>query len=90
MVERYGRPAVNLVAIIILGIIALQAVRMMGSPRGASAPPGAESVPSFEAPLLAAPAANSPAALLRNRMQAESAERPETTAQVLRAWLSEN
>jgi flagellar M-ring protein FliF len=90
MVERYGRPAVNLVAIIILAVIALQAVRMMGSPRGAAAPAGTESAPVFEAPLLAAPVANSPAALLRNRLQAETAERPETMAQVLRAWLSEN
>jgi flagellar biosynthesis/type III secretory pathway M-ring protein FliF/YscJ len=46
--------------------------------------------PAFETPMLPVPIANTPAALLRNRMQAESAERPETTAQVLRAWLSEN
>jgi flagellar M-ring protein FliF len=90
MVERYGRPAVNLVAIIILAIIALQAVRMLGSPRGAAAPEGAESAPSLATPMLAAPVANSPAALLRNRLQVETSERPETMAQVLRAWLSEN
>jgi flagellar M-ring protein FliF len=90
LVERYGRPAVNLVAIIILALIALQAVRMMGSPRGAAAPGGTESAPIFEAPLLSSPVANSPAAQLRNRLQAETAERPETMAQVLRAWLSEN
>ncbi len=89
MVERYGRPAVNLVAIVILAIIALQAVRMMGAPRGA-APAVTEVVAGFEGPLLPAPAANSPAAQLRNRLQAETAERPETMAQVLRAWLSEN
>lgn len=89
IVERYGRPGVNLVAIVILGLIALQAIRMMGSPR-AAAPAGAVPTAGFGTPMLPVPTANSPAALLRNRMQAESSERPETTAQVLRAWLSEN
>jgi len=90
LAERYGRPAVSLVAIIILGLIALQAVRLMGAPRGAAAPTGTGPAPVFETPRLSEVVANSPAALLRTRMQAESAERPETTAQVLRAWLSEN
>ncbi len=92
IVERYGRPAVNVVAIVILAIIALQALRSAGASRGGSAPaPGAEAeMPGFETPAIAPPAANSPAVVLRGRISAEATERPETTAQVLRAWLSEN
>jgi len=92
IVERYGRPAVNVVAIVILAIIALQALRTAGAPRAGGAPEGggALSVPSIETAAIAPPVANTPAALLRTRINAEANERPETAAQVLRAWLSEN
>ena len=90
LVERYGRPAVNLVAIIILAVIALQAVRLMGFSPDEAPAPVSESAPPFATPQLPIPTGNSPVALLRNHIQAQPAERSETTAQVLRAWLSEN
>jgi len=62
----------------------------MGGPRGAAAPEGSEPAPAFESPLLPPVVANSPTGQLRSRLQAETNERPETMAQVLRAWLSEN
>ena len=92
IVERYGRPAVGLVAIVILALIALQAVPLsMGTPRGAAGPRRSPRCRRGRPRCWPAPAAKlRRRAQLRNRLQAETTERPETTAQVLRAWLSEN
>ncbi|HVP13958.1 MAG TPA: flagellar basal-body MS-ring/collar protein FliF [Terriglobales bacterium] len=88
IVEKIRRPAVDVVAIVILALIALQAVRIASQARGAEGSSPSPMEP-FTAREPAQPNGNPAAALLRNRLQAESSQRPETTAQVLRAWLGD-
>ncbi len=89
VVERFGRPAVDVVAIAILALIALQALRIASQVRPAGSPAPPASAEGFTAADVGGPNGHPATALLRNRLQAESSERPETTAQVLRAWLGD-
>ena len=89
-VERVGRPVVSLVAIGVLVLLAFSALRQTGREAPAGGAPGAlGAAPRHEMPELAmAPA--SPAAALRGRLHAETADRPEVAAQVVRTWLRES
>jgi flagellar M-ring protein FliF len=80
IVERVSRPLVGLAAIVALAFLALQAFR------GGAGRPAAPAPPSAEA-LAAAMAANGEG--VSRGGSNGNGERPETTAQVVRAWLAE-
>ncbi|MEO8449498.1 MAG: flagellar basal-body MS-ring/collar protein FliF [Gemmatimonadota bacterium] len=94
VVERFSRPAIGLVAIIVMLVLALKGMKAVQSSGMSSQsslttsrtrgelPPGLE---SEVAPLGPTPEV----VLLRNRVVAETTERPELMAQVVRAWMSE-
>ncbi len=98
MVERVSHPLVGVVAIVVMLLIALQIRGLLAPPRpaagaaggagarGAAAPglPGAETAEALPPP------EDTEVTKLKNRLKAESGERPEVTAQVLKAWLAEN
>ncbi len=98
--ERFSRPAVGLVAIVALILVALQMVRALqptrsargpaspsGSAGGGSLPAGAR---ASEDETTALPSPDEARVLkLKERLRQESQHRPETTAQVVRAWLAE-
>lgn len=100
MVERISHPLVGVAAIVVMLLVALQIKSVLAPARGAraSAGPGhahahgGGALPSAPAeelgPLL--PPEDSEMNKLRQRLQNESHERPEITAQVLKAWLAEN
>ena len=93
--ERFSRPVVGLIAVIALLFVAMQVVRSLAPP----ARPGASATP----PGLAAAAASSEPAppetlpspgdlrvvRLKDRLRQDSTDKPENTAQVLRAWLAD-
>jgi flagellar M-ring protein FliF len=98
--ERFSRPGIGLVAIVAMILIALQLLRTLQAPRGGRATPGAPSAAAARAAAeLAAEAEAEAAALpgpdeakvikLKERLRQESHHRPETTAQVMRAWLAD-
>lgn len=88
IVERVSRPLVGLAALVVLLLLALQLLKPGASVLAAAAAPQSNGADGGAA---SRPAGNgAPVALMRNRLQAESGERPEATAQVLRAWLSES
>lgn len=87
--ERVSRPVVGIAAIVVLLLLALRLLRPVAAPAPAAAPAaaGAGEVPGTKE--LAG--RNGPELLqLRNRLQAESAERPEAAARVVRSWLAES
>lgn len=81
--ERFSRPAIGLVSVIAVIVILLQAVQIAG--RAGPAPAAA---PSAAAPPPLA-TNGAPAATVIGQVPPSLAERPETTAQVLRAWMAE-
>lgn len=87
LLERFSRPAIGLIAIIVLLVVALrtlkalQPIRAAGAPRGAELPVAQAAVP----PLGPTPEA----VLLKNRVVEETNNRPELMAQVVRAWMTE-
>ena len=92
LAERLLRPVLGLLGILVTFLLARRALRGTGRPvtaavlsRGSDA---AIAVPS--AGTLAAPAPETdPSVLLKRRVAAESGERPDTAARVVRAWLAE-
>jgi flagellar M-ring protein FliF len=95
--ERVSHPLVGVVAIVVMLLIALQ-IRAALSPgkkpalaggigaRGAAGGPAAAAAE----PEVYLPPEDSEVTKMKNRLKAESGERPEVTAQVLKAWLAEN
>ncbi len=98
--ERFSRPAVGIVAIVAMILVALQLVRALGpskSARGGGGAPGgaptAGTLPAGADAEVEPPALPTPdearVLKLKERLRHESQHRPETTAQVMRAWLAE-
>jgi flagellar M-ring protein FliF len=98
--ERMSHPLVGVVAIVVMLLIALQIRGLLapaartaaagGSPKrggGTAASAIAAAVEELEA--LPAPE-DSTVTKLKNRLKQDSGDRPEVTAQVLKAWLAEN
>lgn len=90
IVERIGRPVVALVAVAALLVLAWRALAVGALPGPAALPAlGAPAMPS-SAPATSASATPPPDVdAVRARIQAESQERPEVTAQIIRSWLAE-
>jgi flagellar M-ring protein FliF len=96
VVERVSHPLAGVVAIVVMLLIALQ-IRGLLAPARKAAPalaggraatvPGLPGVPEPEALM---PPEDSEVVKLKNRLKTESGDRPEVTAQVLKAWLAEN
>jgi flagellar M-ring protein FliF len=88
-----GRPLAGVAAIVAVLLIAWRALGSGAMPRASGGTPDTGGGDGGGGPLAArelpAPQ-NTEAQQLRNRLKAESLDRPETTAQVLRAWLAEN
>lgn len=89
LVERFARPAIGLVAIIALLIVALKTIKALQPTRVAGAaasrtplPPSLETV----VPPLGPPPET---VLLKNRVVEETQQRPELMAQAVRAWMTE-
>ena len=103
MAERVSRPVAGVVASIAILLIAFQLKGLLlpapsaGGGAGGRGPMGSASVHG-ETALRGASAANGPllpaedseVTKLKNRLKQESSERPEVTAQVLKAWLAES
>jgi flagellar M-ring protein FliF len=96
VVERVSHPIAGVVAIVVMLLIALQirgllapAKRLAAAAAGGrtGGAPGAPGVPEPEA---LPPPEDTEVVKLKNRLKIESGDRPEVTAQVLKAWLAEN
>jgi flagellar M-ring protein FliF len=93
--ERVSHPLVGVVAIVVMLLIALQ-IRGVIAPGRKPAVAGA--APAGAAPGLTGagelealpPPEDTEVTKLKNRLKQESGDRPEITAQVLKAWLAEN
>ncbi len=97
--ERLSHPLVGVVAIVVMLLIALQ-IRGLLAPgrraaagaglamRGGAAAAGVAAVE--EEPEALPPPEDSAVTKLKNRLKQDSGDRPEVTAQVLKAWLAEN
>ena len=99
--ERVSHPLIGVVAIVVMLLIALQVKGLLTPPRAAGAARGASGAAggtgAASGPLALAAEAELPrlhedseVTKLKNRLKQESSERPEVTAQVLKAWLAEN
>jgi flagellar M-ring protein FliF len=93
VVERFSRPLIGLVGILAALVLALRVLRP-GSGRVAAggqaqlaAGTGAE--PEPELPPVKVPALSATTSRLKNEVQADSTQRPEVTASVVKAWLAE-
>lgn len=94
VVDRFARPAIGLFAIIALLIVALQTVKALQTGRSFAAGSGGANYEGsdreFGNPGSIAPLGPPPeTVLLKNRVSTESAEKPQVTAQVVRAWMGE-
>jgi flagellar M-ring protein FliF len=97
--ERLSHPLVGVVAIVVMLLIALQIRGLLAPSRKAAAGAGLAARGGAAAGALAAiaeepealpPPEDSAVTKLKNRLKQDSGERPEVTAQVLKAWLAEN
>jgi flagellar M-ring protein FliF len=93
VVERFSRPGIMVLGIVAALILGLKLLKPVAIPAGtaalaAGAVPAAPALPSALPELPAAPPSMS--MQLRNRIQADSADSPNTAAQVMRAWLAES
>lgn len=100
--ERVSHPLVGVVAIVVMLLIALQLKNLLTPPKGAVSARGAGVTGAGGLPGGAVAGAlpeeekyprlseDSEVVKLKNRLKQESSERPEVTAQVLKAWLAEN
>jgi flagellar M-ring protein FliF len=96
--ERVSHPLVGVVAIVVMLLIALQIRGLLATskPKGASGVPGVSRAGAHAAgaaapePETYLPPEDSEVTKLKNRLKHNSGERPEVTAQVLKAWLAEN
>lgn len=89
LVERFARPAIGLVAIIALLIVALKTIKALQPTRApGTAASRAQLAPSIEntVPPLGPPPET---VLLKNRVVEETQQRPELMAQAVRAWMAE-
>jgi flagellar M-ring protein FliF len=96
VVERVSHPLIGVVAILVMVFLAFQVKGVLAPARAPArvAGPGAPSSASATAPddaagALPAPPENAELNRLKNRLQQDSGDRPEVTAQVLKAWLAE-
>lgn len=100
VVERFSRPIIGILGILAALILALRVLKPGPAPSGGGGQFGATQEPaSFERsgtdtrepelPPVKVPALNAAATRLKNEVQAESSQRPEMAASVVKAWLSE-
>lgn len=97
--ERVSHPLVGVVAIVVMLLIALQVKNLLTPPKGAAAARAAALTGGGAAGTAVAALGEEPehpriqedseVVKLKNRLKQESSERPEVTAQVLKAWLAE-
>jgi flagellar M-ring protein FliF len=97
--ERLSHPLVGVVAIVVMLLIALQIRGLLAPARKAAAGAGLAARGGAAGGVLAAiaeepealpPPEDSAVTKLKNRLKQDSGDRPEVTAQVLKAWLAEN
>jgi flagellar M-ring protein FliF len=88
--ERFVRPGIGVVAMIVLLVLALKTLKSIQTSRAAGGDQlaGARSstLPSADIPPLGPPPET---VLLKNRVVEETSDRPELMAQVVRAWMAE-
>jgi len=91
VVERVSHPLVGVVAIVVMLLVALQ-IRGLFAPSRKVAEPGRAggAIATLAEPEPPPTPEDSETQRLRNRLKQESNDRPEVTAQVLKAWLAEN
>jgi len=96
LVDRFSRPLLGLVGVIAALILGLRVLKPAGEPSrnlAAGASGGGSAFGSqdldVELPAVRVPALNATTNKLKNEVQAESTQRPEMAASVVKAWLSE-
>jgi len=92
VVERFSRPAIGLIGILAAFVLALKVLRPApGQSAPQTARGGSRSIkepePEVELPPVVVPALAAVTTKLKNQVQLESSQSPETTARVVRAWL---
>jgi flagellar M-ring protein FliF len=96
VVERFSRPLVGLIGILAALILGLRVLRPGRESRGAAASLAGGQLPSGgnesepELPPVKVTALNASTNRLKNEVQAESTQRPEMAASVVKAWLAED
>jgi flagellar M-ring protein FliF len=92
VVERFTRPGIMVLGIVVALILGLKLLKPVEIPAGELAAGGAPGTPlSRGVTMPEIPDAPPSVSLqLRNRVQSESADSPNTAAQVMRAWLAES
>lgn len=100
VVERFSRPLIGVVGIVAALILALRVLKQSPAPRGGGGTlPGTPESSGYgaigsdssepELPVVKVPALNAAATRLKNEVQAESGQKPEMAASVVKAWLAE-
>ncbi len=87
MLERFSRPVIGLIAIIVLLVVALRTIKVL-QPRPAPAAQRSAELP-VDDPVIPPLGPTPEAVLLKNRVVEETNNRPELMAQVVRAWMAE-
>ncbi len=91
VVDRFARPAIGLMAIVALLIVALRTVNALQAGRplaktGSAVDPARDLLASPGIPALGPPTET---VMLKNKVAEESGARPQVAAQVVRAWMAE-
>ncbi len=94
LAERFARPAVGLIAIVSLLVVALRTLKTLQTMRspasGADRPGQGQLSPAAAAAAMIPPLGPTPEnVLLKNRVVEESSDKPQLMAQVVRAWMTE-
>ncbi len=95
LVERVSHPLAGVVAIVVMLLIALQIRGLLAPPKrvlatAAGRAGGVPGLPGVQEPEALPAPEDSEVVKLKNRLRIDSGDRPEVTAQVLKAWLAEN
>jgi flagellar M-ring protein FliF len=93
IVERFSRPAIGVIGIVAAVVLAMRVLKQGPAPLSQEAGRLAGAVDSagdYELPSVAVPALTMVTTKLKNQVQLESAQHPETAAQVVKAWLADS
>ncbi|MEP6571545.1 MAG: flagellar basal-body MS-ring/collar protein FliF [Gemmatimonadota bacterium] len=93
IVERFSRPAIGVIGIIAAVVLAMRVLKQHPAPmsqQGGQLAGVTDAGSDYQLPSVAVPALTMATTKLKNQVQLESAQHPETAAQVVKAWLADS